>query len=309
MAVSGDSEEPLWHAFGRNDHIMEKMFNIAWQEDAYASSGMFYSLDYGPLHFIGLRTNDVYNGSGVLSDGQIEWLKEDVAAARMNGQIKWIVVMMHESLVKPSFTGADADTNDPTLGGQLLLLFDELDIDLVLAGHNYYTSASWPLVWDENAAPLPYTDRAQERYPDRPLAKELTVRAATLSSEKYLWEGDTVDRIIYEDPSSDRGTVYYQCMSSGMQFSSLYARQNLNDLLLTAGGGNIYRMLASGGAGMLEVNGAPSEVPYSGYSYIQVTENGLTVRSYGVNAQGVYRDGAEKAADHTVYIDGFMLVK
>jgi len=313
MVTTGNHSEPLWYAFGSKDNIENKMFNVDWEEDAHASSGMIYSFNYGPLHFISLRSNDVfYEKGGVLTDRQISWLINDVAKARQNPNIKWVIAMMHEGPIVPGFGGTvNSNHHEPMLGGQLLPLFDELEIDMLLYGHNHYLDTTHPLVWDENATPLPYTDNPQIRYPNEPLAREHTVRPATTQTEEVtLSDGTVVDKYIYPQ-GSRRGTVYHQCMTSGMQMASGYKYNNLDALLAEKGGAEgVYRMLAAGAVGCLEVNGAPSTVPYSGYSYVQVTPTSLTVLSYGVDARGVYNEtDPSKITNHSVYVDGFMLTK
>lgn len=313
MATAGNHEEPLWYAFGRKNDIVNKMFNVDWQEDAFASSGMFYSFDYGPLHFITLRSNDIFNDNkGVLSETQVNWLKNDVAAARERTGIKWIVGMMHEGPIIPSFSKMTSNAHVPTLGGQLVPLFDELDIDLILYGHNHYLDSSWPIVWDETADPLPYTDYASlvERGETKEfgLAKEIRARAVTTQVEPYtLADGTVVSKIVYPEGTTDRGTVYHQVSCSGPQVNKTYSykqlAQNLEDKI-------IYRNLLSGGVGMVEVNGEASTVPYCGYSYVEVTASTLTVRTYGVYAKGVYEEtDVSKYSDHAVLMDGFMLEK
>ena len=314
MITTGNHSEPLWYAFGSKDNIENKMFNVDWEEDAHASSGMIYSFNYGPLHFISLRSNDVfYEKGGVLTDSQISWLIKDVEKARENSNIKWIIAMMHEGPIVPGFSGSyNSNHHSPTLGGQLLPLFDELGIDMLLYGHNHYHVSTYPLIWDESAAPLPFTDNPETRFPDQPLAKELTVKPATTQTEKFtLDDGTVVDKFIYPEGTTRRGTVYHQCMTSGMQMSSGYKYTNLESLLQEKGGvEGVYKMLASGGVGCLEVDGKPSTVPYSGYSYVKVTPTSLTVLAYGVYAKGVYNaTSEEEILSQNVYVEGLMLTR
>ena len=51
MVTTGNHSEPLWYAFGSKDNIENKMFNVDWEEDAHASSGMIYSFNYGLQSF------------------------------------------------------------------------------------------------------------------------------------------------------------------------------------------------------------------------------------------------------------------
>ncbi len=315
MVTTGNHSEPLWYAFGSKDNIENKMFNVDWEEDAHASSGMIYSFDYGPLHFISLRSNDVfYEKGGVLTDSQVNWLIKDVQKARQNTNVKWIIAMMHEGPIVPGFAGGyNSNHHEPTLGGQLLPLLDELNIDMLLYGHNHYHVSTYPLIWDETASPLPYTDNPETRFPNQPLAKALTVKPVTTQTEKVTLEDGTtvVDKFVYPAGTTRRGTVHHQCMTSGMQIKSNYKYTELESLLEEKGGEEgIYKMIASGGIGCLEVNGEPSTVPYSGYSYVKVTPTSLTVLAYGVYAKGVYSaNSVEDILAQNVYLEGFMLTR
>ena len=54
----------------------------------YGKDGCYYSYDYEFAHFVVLNTNDV-------SDAQINWLKDDLEAAK---DAKWKIVMMHMAI-------------------------------------------------------------------------------------------------------------------------------------------------------------------------------------------------------------------
>ena len=306
MITTGNHSEPLWYGFGSKNNIENKLFNVDWEEDLYAASGMLYSFDYGPMHFVSLRSNDVFYDQGnVLTDGQINWFINDVNKARQNENTKWVVVMMHEGPIVPEFTSMNSNHHSPSLGGQLIPLFDELEIDLLLYGHNHYLDTTYPIVWDETATPQPNTDKT---FPGYPNAKPLTVRAVTKQTEEVtLADGTVVDKIVYPEGTTKRGTVYHQIMTSGPQVNTTYKYDTVAERYEALG---VYRILASGGVGALEINGAPSTVPYCGYSYVQVAGDSLTVRSYGVYAKGVYNEtDPSKIGDHAVYLDGFMLTK
>jgi len=306
MITTGNHSEPLWYAFGSKNNIENKMFNVDWEEDAHASSGMIYSFDYGPLHFISLRSNDVfYEKGGVLTDSQVNWFINDVNKARQNENIKWIIAMMHEGPIVPRFTTMNSNQHSPSLGGQLFPLFDQLEIDMLLYGHNHYLDSTYPLVWDETQEPLANTDKT---FPGYPLAKPLTVRAVTKQTEPYtLEDGTVVDKYVYPEGTTARGTICHQIMTSGPQVTGAFKYNEVEAIYDEV---RVFRKLASGAVGALEVNGQPSAVPYCGYSYVQVTADSLTVRSYGVHAKGVYNEtDPSKITDHAVYVDGFMLTK
>lgn len=296
MPVSGNHEDPMHYGFGRNvPHVMDKMFNIDGVYDEHSSAGIYYSFDYGPMHFVGLRSNDVYNdyGAGYISEAQLAWLVNDLTEANKSG--KWIVAMMHEGPVNPRFDGTtNSNTHTPTLAKQLMPVFDELNVDLLLFAHNHWMLNTYPLVWDETAEALPYT--------------EATVRPSTTTVEKVLHDGVEVNKFVFEEGVTDRGTVYHQASTAGHQLRGYFSYKNVPDLLDTL---KIYQALASNAAGYLDpATGADSSKAYPSYSYIEVSEDSLILRTYGVDVGSVVNETDEsKLSQYSVYINGFMLSK
>ena len=115
------------------------------------AKGAYYSFDYNDAHFAMLNTNE--DGAQSVSDAQIEWLREDVTQARERGA-EWIIVTMHKGMYTTANHLDDGDII--AMRDALVPLIDELDIDLVLQGHDHVMSRSKQLVSDpagvENAA-------------------------------------------------------------------------------------------------------------------------------------------------------------
>ncbi len=96
----------------------------------YTDTGVYYSYDYNNAHFIVLNTND-QNEDGALSDKQVKWLQKDVAETDAD----WIIMQMHASVFSQGSHYADDDIE--ALRKQLLKLMLDLDIDIVLSGHDH----------------------------------------------------------------------------------------------------------------------------------------------------------------------------
>lgn len=99
--------------------------------------GAYYSFDYNQAHFAVLNTNE--DGSQAVSDAQLDWLRDDVTAARENGA-RWVIVSMHKGMYTTANHLADGDV--VAMRDVLAPLMDELDIDLVLQGHDHVMSRS-----------------------------------------------------------------------------------------------------------------------------------------------------------------------
>ena len=96
-----------------------------------SDSGLYYSFDYATAHVIVLNTNDADATNG-LSDTQLGWLKADLEA---NKDAKWIFVLMHKSLYSGGSHSFDGDVE--AMRAQLVPVFYEYGVDLVLAGHDH----------------------------------------------------------------------------------------------------------------------------------------------------------------------------
>lgn len=95
-------------------------------------NGVYYSYDYGNAHFAVLNTNDMYP----MSQSQRNWLINDMKSSDAD----WKIVFMHRAAYAE---GKNINKPDTIIMRDVLLpLFDELDIDVVYAGHDhtYYRS-------------------------------------------------------------------------------------------------------------------------------------------------------------------------
>nr|MCR5042215.1 metallophosphoesterase [Clostridia bacterium] len=95
-----------------------------------STCGVSYSFDYANAHFMILNTEDLSDEGG-LSVEQYNWLIEDAK----NSDADWKIVAMHKSIYSNGDHIADDDVI--ALRSQLSALFYELDVDLVLSGHDH----------------------------------------------------------------------------------------------------------------------------------------------------------------------------
>jgi 3',5'-cyclic AMP phosphodiesterase CpdA len=124
--------------------------------------GLWYSFTVGSVRLISLSNDDVcYQDGGNFyvhgySDGaQKRWLATELADARRDPAIDWIVVFMHQTAIST----ADR-TNGADLGirQEWLPLFDQFEVDLVLCGHEHHYERSHPVrgaLSNETLTPIP----------------------------------------------------------------------------------------------------------------------------------------------------------
>jgi len=134
---------PYMAAAGNHDY--QVTVNRANINFADSNNPGYYSFDYGFTHFVVLNIN----GNGDTQsriNAQLSWLPTDLAVARSNANIKWIIVMMHNG---PHSTGDhSADTYTPNGAARFTEIFSTYHVDLVIQGHDHTYSKTLPYKWD-----------------------------------------------------------------------------------------------------------------------------------------------------------------
>ncbi|HUB84207.1 MAG TPA: metallophosphoesterase family protein, partial [Rhizomicrobium sp.] len=108
--------------------------------------GLWYAFTAGSVRVIAIANDDIcYQDSGSsyvrgYSQGaQKAWLEKELAAARQDRSIDWIVVCMHQVAISTAdqFNGADLGIRE-----EWVPLFDKYDVDLVVCGHEHHYERS-----------------------------------------------------------------------------------------------------------------------------------------------------------------------
>ncbi|BBZ44728.1 purple acid phosphatase family protein [Mycobacterium parmense] len=111
--------------------------------------GLWYSFTAGSVRVISLANDDVcfqdggnFYVHGYSGGEQKRWLATELAAARRDPDVDWVVVCMHQTAISTAdrTNGADLGIRE-----QWLPLFDQYDVDLVLCGHEHHYERSHPL--------------------------------------------------------------------------------------------------------------------------------------------------------------------
>ncbi len=144
MPVSGNHD--YWGEITKQFHCVYSHFNIDlnkdWNQDGYF--GIYYSFDYGDVHFAVLNTGDTMETDDYdLTVEQVEWLKKDLKSTDK----KWKIVALHNPLYSPGKYGSDDIYSRVAvaLRKQLDPIFSEYGVDLVLNGHDHVYSQSYPI--------------------------------------------------------------------------------------------------------------------------------------------------------------------
>lgn len=112
--------------------------------------GLWYSFTVGAMRVIALANDDVcYQDAGssyvrgYSGGAQKRWLASELANARGDKNIDWIVVFMHQTAI--SNAGAPFNGADLGIRQEWLPLFDKYQVDLVLCGHEHHYERSHPV--------------------------------------------------------------------------------------------------------------------------------------------------------------------
>src|SRR5262245_1093122 len=119
--------------------------------------GLWYAFTAGSMRVISIANDDICYQDGGNSyvrgysqGAQKVWLERELAAARSDYDIDWVVVCMHQVAI------STADTNGADLGirEEWVPLFDKYGVDLVVCGHEHHYERSHPIRGRESNSTL-----------------------------------------------------------------------------------------------------------------------------------------------------------
>jgi hypothetical protein len=119
--------------------------------------GLWYSFTAGSVRVISIANDDVTYQDGGNSyvrgyslGAQKVWLEKELAAARGDRDVDWIVVCMHQVAISTAMAnGADLGIRE-----EWVPLFDKYGVDLVVCGHEHHYERSHPIRGRETNATL-----------------------------------------------------------------------------------------------------------------------------------------------------------
>ncbi|EKU50365.1 purple acid phosphatase family protein [Staphylococcus massiliensis] len=143
-------KQPMATAAGNHDEytldhdkkdldIWNQHMNVPKQNNA-VNGGSYYSFDYNGVHMVVANTNDNKkskdNPEGkAIGKEQMEWIKKDIKEAKANGS-NWVVLNLHKPMYSKSYHSLQ-DEDVQKVREELTKEIDDLDVDLVLQGHDH----------------------------------------------------------------------------------------------------------------------------------------------------------------------------
>lgn len=124
VPASGNHDGSITNKF--NTNVFQNMFALD-ESDNQSVEGVYYSFDYGNAHIAVLNSNDMYP----MTQAQRNWLINDMKTS----DATWKIIFMHRALYS---AGKNINKPDTIIMRNVLLpIIDELDIDMVYAGHDH----------------------------------------------------------------------------------------------------------------------------------------------------------------------------
>jgi 3',5'-cyclic AMP phosphodiesterase CpdA len=120
--------------------------------------GLWYAFTAGSMRVISIANDDICYQDGGNSyvrgysrGAQKAWLEKELAAARSDHDVDWVVVCMHQVAISTAdmFNGADLGIRE-----EWVPLFDKYGVDLVVCGHEHHYERSHPIRGQESNATL-----------------------------------------------------------------------------------------------------------------------------------------------------------
>lgn len=305
VPVAGDME--YYTNTNKTTNVFENMFHIDVTTQT-KTHGLYYSFNLGPVHISVLNSNDcidkhvdeentaggLITGTGSLIDKQLNWLIDDLDYTRnVNPFIKWNIVVMHESLLLPAYASADKNSlkanHAMSLREQLMKVFTEQKVDLVLSAQDGESFTTNPLTYDKDGA-IAIQPIAGQKAGETVYEQWLKVVETTPATKEY----NGFDVVSFDGyQSGEMGTVFHQVGAIGLGKTSHFQHAQMAANL--AKYGNIYNHLVSGIQNGKEL---------SMFSRIELNETTLTLRTYGVAMNEQYA-----SLEQLPYFGGIQLKK
>ena len=165
MPAAGNHENELGNGpvgFG----AYQTYFSVPDSGSSPELRGLWYSFTAGSVRVISLNNDDVayqdggnFYVHGYSGGEQRRWLADELASARRDPDVDWVIICMHQTAIST----ADR-TNGADLGirQEWLPLFDQYRVDLVLCGHEHHYERSHPVhgtMATDTRTPIPVETR------------------------------------------------------------------------------------------------------------------------------------------------------
>jgi len=158
MVLPGNHEyscsHPLGCAYATNFTVFLNRFLMPYEQSG-AVNNMWYSFNYGNVHFVAMDTETDYQGApeGTHMFGdQMTWLEADLASAHQDPNVKWIIVGGHRPIYSSNcnYSKGDKPEGDPVnLQNAVEKMFHDYHVDVYVCGHVHSYERDYPIYQDK----------------------------------------------------------------------------------------------------------------------------------------------------------------
>jgi len=146
----------------RNFTAYNSRFRMPAQESLASGANMWFSFNYGSVHFIAVDTETDYpnapmatscpilpcGGFGV-QGAQLDWLEKDLIQATADRKLRpWVIVSGHRPMYTPQHVNPDGSPSGECANLQAAFegLFHKYGVDLYIAGHKHAYQRTYPVL-------------------------------------------------------------------------------------------------------------------------------------------------------------------
>lgn len=133
---------------------------------SFGLSKQYYSYNFQNVHVLTMATEISFS----TSSAQYNFVKNDLAAASTNPNIKWIIVNYHRAMyTSPNTCSSSTCHGSSSLRDAYHPLFDKYGVDLVLQGHVHNYQRTFPIKYNPSSPSNPMkTSTSTSTYTDPP---------------------------------------------------------------------------------------------------------------------------------------------
>jgi hypothetical protein len=177
--------------------------------DPLVVNNLFYSFDYGGVHFV------AYSTEHDLAP-QLNFISADLAAVNRT-RTPWVVAFAHRPVYCSTNDHNDCDIGGPKFGQQLEPLFSQFKVDLALFGHLHNYERTWP-VYQGQVSARSYANPSATVHAVVGMAGDIEGLTDDFSPTVPSWSAVRDSRLGYARlhfVSASRMSLYYTLASNG----------------------------------------------------------------------------------------------
>jgi hypothetical protein len=159
------------HDYGSNSLLKQYKSHFNMSQE-------YYSFNYENIHLIALATEIPFD----INSSQYNFVKNDLEAASINPDIKWILVYSY----RPQYSSPSKHPGNGDLRDLYHPLFQKYNVDVVIQAHNHNYQRTYPIKYNPEGSSNPYvTETNTKNYVDPANPVYVTVGTGGAALHKF----------------------------------------------------------------------------------------------------------------------------